>query len=223
MTEARLESEPRIRGHTSPHPQLNVDLRMYSNVQLLYLVIGKMGKEVLDSVGHSLNELSQRNMYDLMKLKGIGPAKALQIMATIELGKRRQSEASKTLQKITRSEEVFNYFHPLLAELPHEEFWILCLRRNNSLIASVQVSVGGMNGTVADPKQIFRLALEYRAAGIVLCHNHPSASTEPSKQDLALTVKLIECGRLLEMYVGDHIIIGGNNYYSFADHGLLSI
>ncbi len=205
----------------APPSDLPVDMRSYSISQLLEIIIGSKSRDVLASVGHSLIELGQKNMYDLMKLKGIGPSKALQIMATIELGKRRHSEQYRDIRKITSSGEVFSYFYPLLADLPHEEFWILCLRRNNSVINSVQVSVGGMNGTVVDPKQIFRLAMEYRANGIVLCHNHPSGSTTPSRQDLRLTVKLIEGGRLLEIYVGDHIIIGGNKSYSFADDGLI--
>ncbi len=205
----------------APPAQLAVDMRTFSNSQLLEIIIGSQSTDVLASVGHSLIELGQRNMYDLMKLKGIGPHKALQIMATIELGKRRHSEQARDVQKITSSGEVFSYFYPLLADLPHEEFWLLCLRRNNSVIGSVRVSIGGMNGTVVDPKQIFRLAIEYRAAGIVLCHAHPSGSTAPSKQDLVLTNRLIECGRLLEIYIGDHVIIGGNKYYSFADDGLI--
>ncbi|MDP1728468.1 MAG: DNA repair protein RadC [Bacteroidota bacterium] len=206
---------------TQIYSPLSVDMRTYTNTQLLQLIIGPKSRDVLNSSNNSLIQLGHKNMYDLMKLKGIGMNKALRIMATIELGKRRHSEPIRDIQKISSSLEVFNYFYPLLADLPHEEFWIMCLRRNNSVIGAVQVSIGGVNGTVADPKQIFRLALEHRAVSIALCHNHPSGSTVASNQDITLTRKLIEGARLLEISIGDHVIIGGNKYYSFADDGLI--
>ncbi len=149
---------------------LNVDLRTYTNIQLLNLIVGGGGTELMSTADHSLNELGKRNIYDLMKIKGIGRERALSIMATFELGRRRQYELIKDLRKVTQSSEVFEYFYPLLSDLPHEEFWLLCLRRNNSVIGSSRISVGGIAGTCVDPKIVFRNAMEYRASGIVLCH-----------------------------------------------------
>ena len=214
---------------TEPFPVLkstkrivfNVDLRTYTNIQLLNLIIGSGGAELLSLVDHCLNELGKRNIYDLMKMKGIGRGKALSIMATFELGRRRQGELSREVRIVGQSSEVFEYFYPLISDLPHEEFWLLFLRRNNSVIGSVRISVGGASGTVVDAKMVFRSALEHRACGIVLCHNHPSGSVKPSSQDVFLTRKLSEGGRNLDIYIGDHVIISGRNYYSFADDGLI--
>lgn len=200
---------------------LNIDLRTYTNAQLLNFIIGSESYNVLMSVGHSLNQLASKNVYDLMKIRGIGPGKALRIMATIELGKRRHAEIHRESQKVTKSEEVYNYFAPFLLDLPHEEFWLLFIRRNNSIICSTRIGVGGVAGVVVDPKIVFRTALEYRACGLILCHNHPSGSVEPSSHDVYITRKIIECGKHLDIYIGDHVIIGGNKYYSFADNGLL--
>ena len=206
---------------TTKNIVFNVDLRTYTNIQLLNLIIGDGGAELLSLADHCLNELGKRNIYDLMKMKGIGRSKALSIMATFELGRRRQGELSKEVRIVGQSSEVFEYFYPLLSDLPHEEFWLLFLRRNNSVIGSVRISVGGASGTVVDAKMVFRSALEHRACGVVLCHNHPSGSVKPSSQDVFLTRKLSEGGRNLDIYIGDHVIIGGSNYYSFADDGLL--
>ncbi len=200
---------------------LNIDIRTYTNTQLLNFIIGSESFNVLMSVGHSLNQLSCKNVYDLMKIRGIGPGKALRIMATIELGKRRHSEVHREIQKVTSSEEVFNYFSPLISDIPHEEFWLLFIRRNNSIISSTRIAVGGVAGVVVDPKIIFRTALEYRACGLVLCHNHPSGSVEPSPHDISITRKIIEGGRHLDINIWDHVIIAGNKYYSFADNGKL--
>ena len=199
----------------------NVDLRTYTNIQLLNLIIGGGGAELLSLADNCLNELSKRNIYDLMKMKGIGRCKALSIMATFELGRRRQGELSREMLIVGQSSEVFEYFYPLLSDLPHEEFWLLFLRRNNSVIGSVRISVGGASGTVVDAKMVFRSALEHRACGLVLCHNHPSGSVKPSSHDVFLTRKLSEGGRNLDIYIGDHVIISGRNYYSFADDGLI--
>ncbi len=200
---------------------LNVDMRRYTNVELLNTIIGSNSKEILASTGNSLNQLAGKNMHDLLKIKGLGPKRALQIMATLELGKRRHVETPLECMEITSSAQIFTYFYSLLADLPHEEFWILSLTRKNKIIASTQVSKGGISGTFVDPKIIFRIALEHRASAIILCHNHPSGSSTPSPQDVTLTKQLLEGGRLLQIYVGDHVIIGGEKYYSFADNGLI--
>lgn len=200
---------------------LNIDMRTYSNTQLLKHIIGSESYNVLATVGQSLNKLGQKNIYDLMKIRGIGPCKALRIMAMIELGKRRQAEPAHEIIKVTRSSEIFEYFHPLLTDLHHEEFWLLFLHRNNKVIGSTRIGIGGANGVVVDPKVVFRIALEYRASAVIFCHNHPSGSLSPSKEDVNITSRLKVAGRALDIYVMDHVIIGGNLYYSFADEGLI--
>ncbi|MDP1725539.1 MAG: JAB domain-containing protein [Bacteroidota bacterium] len=205
----------------SPHTLFGFDIRTYTNAQLLDCIIGSGSASVLASANHSLLDLGRKNMHDLIQLNGIGQGKALMIMATIELSRRRNNEAVRDIICVNTSLEVFNYFSPLISDLPHEEFWLLFLRRNNSVIGSARLSIGGAAGTVVDAKMVFRSALEHRACGIVLCHNHPSGSVKPSSQDVFLTRKLCEGGRNLDIYIGDHVIIGGRNYYSFADDGLI--
>lgn len=213
--------EPFVVKENSLQSPLNIDMRAYSNTQLLHHIIGSESYNVLTTVGQSLNKLGQKNIYDLMKIRGIGPGKALRIMAVIELGKRRQAEPAHEIVKVIKSSEIFEYFHPFLADLHYEEFWLLFLHRNNKVIGSTRIGVGGVSGVVVDSKIVFRLALEYRASAVVLCHNHPSGSLSPSKEDVQVTGKLKEAGRALDILVVDHVIIGGNYYYSFADQGLM--
>lgn len=205
----------------APQSQLNIDMRAYSNTQLLKHIIGSESYNVLTTVGQSLNKLGQKNIYDLMKIRGIGPGKALRIMAMIELGKRRQAEPAHEITYVSRSTEIFEYFNPFLSDLHHEEFWLLFLHRNNKVIDSTRIGVGGTSGVIVDPKLVFRVALEYRASSVVLCHNHPSGSLKPSVQDEQITKKLKAAGNALDICVADHLIIGGNLYFSFADEGLM--
>lgn len=200
---------------------LNIDMRTYTNTQLLNFIIGSEGYNVLFSVGQSLNQLAHKNIYDLMKIRGIGPGKALRIMATIELGRRRQSEAIQDMAIVRQSRDIFNYFSPLISDLPHEEFWLLFLRRNNTVIGSTRIGTGGVGGVVVDSKLVFRSAIEHRACCVILCHNHPSGSLKPSSHDIGITKRLIEAGKALDILVTDHVIIGGSSYFSFADEGMM--
>lgn len=213
--------EPYMVKENVPPIQMNIDIRAYSNSQLLHHIIGSESYNVLTTVGQSLNKLGQKNIYDLMKIRGIGPGKALRIMAMIELGKRRQAEPAHEIMKVSRSSEIFEYFYPFLADLHHEEFWLLFLHRNNKIIGSSRIGVGGVSGVVVDPKVVFRVALEYRASAVILCHNHPSGSLIPSKEDVYITEKLKGAGKALDISVMDHVIIGGNQFFSFADQGLM--
>lgn len=213
--------EPLMVKENTNQSLFNIDIRSYSNSQLLHYIIGSESYNVLASVGQSLNKLGQKNIYDLMKIRGIGPGKALRIMAMIELGKRRQAEPALEITIVKRSSEIFEYFSPFISDLHHEEFWLLFLHRNNKVIGSTRIGVGGCTGVVVDPKIIFRLTLESRANGLVLCHNHPSGSLSPSNEDSQMTKKLLEAGKALDISILDHVIIGGNNYFSFADQGLM--
>lgn len=200
-----------------------------SDAELIAILIGSgtrelsavdLSKVILNSVGNNLNELAKLSINDLMKFKGIGDAKAISIAAALELGRRRKESDVQKRAKVTSSSDAYQAIRPYLLDLSHEQFWILLLNRANEIIRPVQVSVGGVAGTVADPKIIFKSAIEYLASAIILVHNHPSGNLTPSQADKDLTRKVKEAGRLLDIPVLDHLIFGDNGYYSFADEGI---
>lgn len=181
----------------------------------------ELAKRVLHTVDNNLNELGRLSVKDLTKVKGIGEAKAISIIAALELGRRRKDAGPEEKLHITGSRDCFDILKPHLQDLRHEEFWILMLNRANRLIKKHQVSQGGVAGTVADPKIIFKISLAELASGIILAHNHPSGNLTASQADIDLTKKLVEAGKLLEIQVLDHLIVAGQKYFSFADEGML--
>ncbi|HNP95227.1 MAG TPA: DNA repair protein RadC [Cyclobacteriaceae bacterium] len=201
-----------------------------SNAELIALLIGsgtgslsavEVAKLVLQSAGNNLNELARLNVKDLMKNKGIGEAKAIAIVAAMELGRRRKEVDLEEKPKITGSKDAFELVRGDLEDLPHEEFWVLLLNRANRLLKKKRISEGGVSGTVADPKIIYKLALEELASGIIVVHNHPSGNLTASQSDLTLTKKLKDAGKVLEIQLLDHLIVANQKYYSFADDGIL--
>ncbi len=181
-----------------------------------------LAQRILNSVDNNLAELSRLNVSDLMKFKGIGVAKAVSIVAALELGKRRRADdVLKEKKKIKSSQDVFDLLYAELADKMYEEFWILLLDRANQVIKKVNISEGGMAGTVADPKKIFKIALDNNASSIILAHNHPSNNMKPSANDIDLTKKIVNSGKVLEINVLDHLIIGADKYFSFADESLI--
>jgi len=183
-----------------------------------------LAQRILSSVDNNLAELAKLNVHDLMKFKGIGQAKAVSIVAALELGRRRLEEEKLhpgKKNKISSSELAFHALHPVLSDKNYEEFWVLLLDRANRIIRKVNISEGGMSGTVADPKKIFKIALDNNALSIILAHNHPSNNLKPSENDIQLTRKIIEAGKVLEISVLDHLIIGNDKYFSFADESLI--
>jgi len=181
-----------------------------------------VAKNILAQCNNDLAELSKLSVSDLMKKsKGMGEVKAITIVAALELGRRRREADGLKRKSITTSKDAFEILHPHLADLVHEEFFVLMLNRANDVIKKHEISKGGVAGTVVDPKLIFTAALEHRASNIILCHNHPSGHPNPSPEDIKLTKKLSEAGKMMEINVLDHIIIAGNLYYSFADEGLM--
>jgi DNA repair protein RadC len=201
-----------------------------SNAELLGILLGNgtrnksavdLARDILRLANDDLNELAKLSISDLCKVSGIGPAKAITIIAAIELaGRRKQFEGE--LRYINSSKDAYLYFEPILRDKVYEEFWILMLRQNNAIIKPYKVSEGGLTGTVADPKRIYKAALENSAAQIVLCHNHPSGNLNPSPADLKLTDKLVLAGKQLDIAVLDHIIVSAKGYYSFADEGKIT-
>jgi DNA repair protein RadC len=201
-----------------------------SDAELIAILLGTgtsklsavdLAKNILQAVNNDLNELARLTVKDLMKIKGIGEAKAITIISALELGRRRKDFQAEEKPKIGGSADAFEILKADLLDIPHEAFWIILLNRANRVIKKHQISKGGVAGTVADPKIIFKVALEELASGIILAHNHPSGNLTASQADIDLTKKLKESGKLLDIQVLDHIIIAGKKYFSFADEGLL--
>lgn len=199
-----------------------------SDAELIAILIGSgsrnesavaLSKRILTSAD-SLNTLGKMSISQLTEFKGIGEAKAIAIIAALELGRRRRAEDAGELIKITSSKMVFDIMQPIIGELYHEEFWVLFLNNSNKIISKSQLSTGGITGTVVDVRLVFKLALENRATGLILCHNHPSGSLVPSEADKQITNKLKLAGECLDVKVLDHLIITETKYYSFADEGI---
>jgi len=180
-----------------------------------------LAKRILKESKDNLIELSKLGVKDLMKFKGVGEAKAITIIAALELGKRRRSAEALEKTKITSSKDVFDYFQGIFGDTNFEAFYILLINRANKVNRAVCISEGGLSGTVVDPKKIFKIALENNASSIILCHNHPSGNILPSEQDIKITQKLKNAGNMLDLPILDHIILGDENYYSFADENRL--
>jgi DNA repair protein RadC len=201
-----------------------------SDAELIAILLGTgtaslsavdVAKNILQFVNNDLNELAKLSVKDLMKVKGIGEAKAISIVSALELGRRRKDLLIEERPKISSSTDIYDLLKSDLLDLPYEAFWIVLLNRANRVIKKQQISHGGVAGTVADPKIIFKIALEELASGIILAHNHPSGNLAASQADLDLTKKLKESGKMLDIQVLDHLIFAGTKYLSFADEGLL--
>jgi DNA repair protein RadC len=200
-----------------------------SDAELIAILIGSgsrnesavgLSKRILASVDHNLNALGKLSIAQLMNFKGIGEAKAISIIAAMELGKRRRNEDAAELTKITSSKAVFEIMQPIIGELPHEEFWVLFLNNSNKVLFKTQLSKGGMTGTMVDVRIVFKIAFEQNATAIILAHNHPSGKLQASDADIQITKKIKTAGQQLDIPVLDHIIITENGYYSFVDEGI---
>ncbi|MCL4110623.1 UNVERIFIED_CONTAM: hypothetical protein GTU68_060514 [Idotea baltica] len=180
----------------------------------------QLAKNILAESKNNLNLLAEKDIKSLCKIKGIGPAKAVTIKAVMEMANRKRLQKAKR-RKITCSNDSFKELEIHFQDLNIEEFWILFLNRGNIVIGKQRISIGGVTGTVVDPRVIFKQALEYLATGIVLSHNHPSGNLYPSNADLQITRKIVAAGKSLDITVYDHLIISGSSYFSFADEGKL--
>jgi len=209
---------------------LGKGLNSLTDAELIAILIGsgnrnesavELAKKILKGVKNNLNELGKLTVEDLMASKGIGEAKAVTIIAALELGRRRKLADIMEKKKISGSKDVFEFFQPVLADLPYEEFWILLLNRSNKIIEKFKVSQGGISGTVIDVRIILKNAIEKLASSIILCHNHPSGNLQPSEADKKITTKLKDSASIMDMQVLDHLIITDSSFYSFADEGML--
>jgi len=200
-----------------------------AEAELLGILLGKgtrkktaidLGRELLNQYG-SLQKLFSRSPSELMKVKGIGSAKAATLSAAFELVRRTQSQRDVPTDSLKRSSDVANRYLPLMRDLRKEIFKILLLNRANRLIRDVTISEGTLEASIVHPRDVFREAILEPASGIILIHNHPSGNPSPSEEDLRITKQLVEAGRLLGIKVYDHIILAGDSYRSLADDGLI--
>ena len=204
--------------------------QVLSDAELLAILIGsgnrsesaiELCKRILNDSQNNINQLAKLSVNDLMKYRGIGEAKAISIVAALELGRRRKSEAVLDKVQVTSSQHLYEYIKPVLEDLPHEEFWIVLLSRANKIIGKQLIGRGGISETTADIKLIFKKSIESLASAIILAHNHPSGNLKPSQSDLNLTKKIKDAAKLFDLSILDHLIIGDGNYYSFNDEGVL--
>ncbi len=201
-----------------------------TDAELLAILMGSGSRElsavalaqlILQSKNQNLNELGRSTVEDLKEFKGVGEAKAIGIIAALELGRRRQLSDLREKPQIRSSQDAYREMAPMIQDLPHEEFWILLLNRANRILGRERISSGGVSGTMVDAKLIFNRALIKKASSIMLFHNHPSGGLRPSQADISLTRKLKEAGKVLDTQILDHLIISERGYYSFADEGKL--
>ncbi|MBN2681456.1 MAG: DNA repair protein RadC [Bacteroidales bacterium] len=181
----------------------------------------EVAKRILKNSDNNLNELGKLGVNDLIKEKGLGPARAITIIAALELGRRRKVSESNEKMVIKSSRDAFEIFQPLIGDLSHEEFWVVFLNRANKVIDKKKISQGGITGTVTDIRLIMKDAVNILASGIILCHNHPSGNNKPSDADIKITKKVKEAAQLFDINLLDHLIVADKNYLSFADEGLI--
>lgn len=197
-----------------------------SDAELLAIIIGsgsrnesavQLCQRLLRANDDSLIQLGKMDIKTLMSFKGIGEAKAVSIIAATELGRRRQAETAPKTIRISFPVDTFQVMQPILGDLHHEEFWIICLNSKNNIITKLLVSTGGLAATLVDTRIVFRLALEHRATSIILAHNHPSGNLTPSDSDIRLTQELVSAGKIMKIPILDHLIITQAGYYSFVE------
>lgn len=201
-----------------------------TNAELLAILIGsgntedtavELMRKVLDGCRNSLSELGKCTVDDLCRYKGIGPAKAVTILAASELGKRRKEEEPARRKQIRCSTDIYDWFHPLMCDLPVEECWIMLLNQASKVIDTVRISRGGLASTQVDVRCILREVLLKRATAFVLCHNHPSGNRTPSTDDDRLTQSVAVASKTMNIRLLDHLIVTDGGYYSYADEGRL--
>lgn len=209
---------------------LNKGTSVLSDAELLAILIGTgtreesaldIARKILSSISYDLPSLGKMGMKDLIRFHGMGVAKAVTLLAAIELGKRQRAGEFKQVKKVRSSREVYERFLEHMNHLKHEEFWVMCLSRSQQVLSMNKIGEGGLSATIADPKKVFRIALENNAACIIVAHNHPSGNLQPSQEDNKLTNRLRENGNMMDCPLLDHLVVTDNGYYSYADEGAL--
>ena len=199
-----------------------------SDAEIIAILIGsgtknqsalELSRQLLFASKNNLYELGKLSLDEITRIKGIGNAKAIMIIAALELGRRRKYADPADKVHVRSSKDIFEFYQPILADLPHEELWVMLLNRSNRMIENIRISKGGVSGTVIDSRIILNRALARLASGIIICHNHPSGNPEPSKADIAITDKIESAAKTMDIRLIDHIIIADTEYYSFSDDG----
>ncbi len=202
-----------------------------SLVEILTILIGSgfaehsasdLAKQLLTDIEGDLSVLARYNSFDFRKLKGIGPAKAALLVAALELGRRRQIYESSSKLVIRNSVDAYSLIKPYLADLIREEFWVFHLNRASTVVLAEKLSIGGVSGTTVDIRLLYKSALERLTSSIILAHNHPSDQMRPSRSDIELTRQVVKAGKIFDIDVVDHLIVGASSFYSFADEGKLN-
>lgn len=201
-----------------------------SDAELLAILVGSgstkedavsLMKRILSDCNNNLNTLGKFSIRDLCQYNGIGPAKAITIMAACELGKRRQIEKAEERPELSTATRIYNHMHPVMQDMDVEEFWVLYLNQAHRLIKKTRISHGGISEVSVDVRIIMREAVLCNATIIVACHNHPSGSIRPSRQDDALTQQLKRACDTMRLYLMDHVIIADGQYFSYREEGKL--
>ncbi|PCI33769.1 MAG: hypothetical protein COB60_07250 [Flavobacteriaceae bacterium] len=204
--------------------------RSLSNAELVAILIGSgnrnesavdLSKRIMASINNDLSAFGKVSVAELMKFNGIGEAKAISIITALELGRRQLVSREIIPMSIGGSKDVHNLMKPLIGDLNHEEFWVIFLNNSNKVVHKIQLSKGGLTGTLVDMRLLFKHAIGLLSTGIILCHNHPSGKVTPSESDKMLTQKITKGGLTLDIKVLDHVIITEKMYFSFADEGLI--
>ncbi len=223
ITDWALEDRPREKLMVQGRQSL-------TDAELVAILIGsgstketavELAKRILNSVDNNLHLLGKQSINDLMKFKGIGEAKAISIVAALELGRRRKLSDVLEKKQIKKSKDVFAFMHPLLSDLPYEEFWVIFLNRKNAILDRQKIGQGGIHATSVDVRLIMKAAIDKLAVAIILCHNHPTGNLKASNADIELTKQIVKAAELLDISVLDHLIIGEEKYFSFKDEGLI--
>ena len=201
-----------------------------SDAELLAILVGSgstkedavsLMKRILNDCHNNLNTLGKLTIRDLCQYNGIGPAKAITILAACELGKRRQRESLEERPDLSTATRIYNYMHPVMQDLDVEEFWVLLLNQNHRLIKQVRIAHGGISEVSVDVRIIIREAVLANATMVVACHNHPSGSIRPSRQDDALTDSLKKACELMRLHFSDHVVVADGCYFSYHESGRL--
>jgi len=181
----------------------------------------ELARRILNSVENNWHRLSHLSIKDLTKFKGVGEAKAISIATALEIGNRKSQQEVLERQQISSSKDAFEILQPHLSDLRTEEFWAIFLNHQNKILYKTCLFRGGIASSVADVRVIFKTALEHFSTQIIVAHNHPAGSLKPSKEDISITQKIKEAGKLLDIELLDHLILTQNNFFSFKDEGLL--
>ncbi|SMP27649.1 RadC family protein [Chryseobacterium profundimaris] len=201
-----------------------------SDSELLAIIMGsgnrdetavELARRILASVNNNWNQLSLLSVKDLMKFKGVGEVKAISIAVALEIGRRKAGQEIPEKPVISSSRSAYEIFRNHLSDLRTEEFWAIFLNRSNKVIHFAQLTQGGINQSIVDIRVLFKTALDHFSTGIIIAHNHPSGSLQPSREDIEITGKIKTAGETMNIQLLDHLIITQNSYFSFSDDGLL--